>query len=117
MQGEATMAFKPLEFFRKRQKLFLAFLTLVAMALFIVGDAVGMRSSGGSSLGQKIGRWFSSKEAVATVAGQALDQQDLEELAYERISQTRFLAFVSVNGNGLFYRAVGFTADDVTSRE
>ena len=112
------MALRPFEFFRKRQKLMLAALTLIAMFLFIVGDALGVRSGqGGGGDAGTIKKWFTSKEAVATVGGRELDARDLNELAMQRVAVLQLVDYVWNAGRANFNRSLGLTPADATNRE
>jgi hypothetical protein len=47
----STMAFKPMHFFRKRQKTILALITIGTMFLFVLGDAIMAAGGVDSSTG------------------------------------------------------------------
>jgi hypothetical protein len=79
------MAFRPFEFFRKRQKVFLAIMAIAAMFLFVVGDALmGIRSGSGGILGRLTGLFGTPRDRVAVVGGDNINFQRLRELAAQR---------------------------------
>src|SRR5262245_20882489 len=95
------MAFKPFEFFRKREKLFVAVLTLVAMFLFIVADPFGSgpNSQGsGPGCGSRLGKWLGQGDWVADVEGEKLDEYDI--LTQSRKYFALFLYLQSVGDRG-----------------
>lgn len=106
------MALKPLEFFRKRQKAILASLAILAMFLFVVGDALSMRQGGGTSLGSRIRRWFSKEHVVASVQGERWSRDDLIGLAEHRRLTWRFLRTIQSEGFLQLLREVGVAEED-----
>ena len=93
------MAFKPFDYFRKRQKFILAALAIMAMFLFIVGDALTGRRSGGKSMLSGVGKVFGYGDHVAVVQGHALDVETLQTLAQQRLAA--FLLASAVKNKGL----------------
>lgn len=108
------MAFKPLDFFRKRQKFLLAGLTLMAIFLFIIGDAISMRSSsGGAGLAERIRRFFGADPAFATVDGHKLTSEEVFERAVKRLNMLRFVTGVEELGRVAVLRGIGFTDPEI----
>jgi hypothetical protein len=116
----ATMAFKPMHFFRKRQKTILALITIGTMFLFVLGDAImGARGGygGGGRRGgliNKVKEWFGSghEEAVATVNGQAFDPEKLTEIYHTRLLGAALVDRVFQTGEALYMQSLGFSNDD-----
>lgn len=110
------MAFKPFDFFRKRQKLFLAGLAIIAMFLFIGEPLFGFRS-GRSKFVDTVGGWFGySRNRIATVGGRDVSREKIIELRANRSAALNFIQLVQREGNEALLREAGFTDDDLRDR-
>lgn len=97
------MAFKPFEFFRKREKLIVAMLTLVAMFLFIIGDAVtqsqqNASSGGGPGCGYRAAKWFGQGTYLANVDGDKVDEYDVISQSRRWHGLADYLSLVEMQG-------------------
>jgi hypothetical protein len=117
------MAFKPFEFFRKRQKLMLALITIMAMFVFVVGDALMGRSSGGGG-GGPLTRGILSlfgvvpRDRVAVVGGSNLTLPELRQLATQREMAFRLVSEVrAAEQDAILRKEANFTDADFRLRE
>jgi hypothetical protein len=110
------MAFKPLHFFRKRQKLMMAGLVLIAMITFIGVVGSGQGIGGGWAASIK-GIFGVVDHAVGTVGGQGYDVSRLHSMAMQRRSAADFVMGVNQYGQEKLLEDLGFTKEDRTSNE
>ena len=104
------MAFKPFEYFRKRQKVFLAGLAIMCMFLFVAGDVLMSRGPGQGGLFQRVQRWFGSTSGlVAKVGDTPLDPSRIMELSQRRRTVYQFISMVRQRGQLAALRDLGFT--------
>src|SRR5262249_10936254 len=81
------MAYNPFTSFRNRQKLWMAFITLVAMITFLLGTGVG------GDFSDALMRWFGGRggNALAKVDGRNVYYKDLDELKQQRQLADQFV--------------------------
>jgi hypothetical protein len=108
------MAFRPLHFFRKQQKLFMAGLVLIAMITFIgvVGSGQGIGS--GWARGVK-GLFGVVDHPIGTVGGQGYDYAHLSQVLKQRRSAAEFVMGVQAQGQNKLLDELGFTKEDRTT--
>jgi hypothetical protein len=106
------MAFKPFDYFRKRQKLILAALAILSMFLFIIGDVLTGRRAGGGGLGGRLGRLFGKSNDIAVVEGQTLDAEQLELLARQRLAALRFASEIEYRGTNAAMELANISVED-----
>jgi hypothetical protein len=115
------MAFKPFEFFRRRKKLLLALITIMAMFVFVIGDAlIGRPGGGGGLLGRGVLALFGyvPRDRVAVVAGSNLTLSELRELAARREGAYRLvLAVRSAYQEAILRKEANFTDEDFRLRD
>jgi hypothetical protein len=96
------MAFKFYHSLSKGKKnVFWAFLTLIAMFVFIIGDPLtGRVGAGGSSGGcsSRAGKWFGTGTYVADVEGEKLDEYDIHMQGRKWLALFMFLQLVEERG-------------------
>jgi hypothetical protein len=114
------MAFKPMHYFRKNQKVILAIITIGTMILFVLGDAL-MGARGGAGSGGRRGgliNWvrnlFSSshEDAVALVNGHGMDPEKLLEEYHARLLGAALVDNVFRGGESLYLQSLGFSEQD-----
>src|SRR6516225_3651133 len=105
------MAFKPFDYFRKRQKFFLAALAIIAMFLFIVGDALTGRRTGGRGMFSGFGRVFGFGDYVAVVEGRSLDVESLQALAQQRYAALLLVMAVQSQGTNAAFEQANLKRD------
>ncbi|MCS6976502.1 MAG: hypothetical protein NZM31_05760 [Gemmatales bacterium] len=115
------MAFKPFEFFRKRRRVLLALITIMAMFVFVIGDAlIGRPGGGGGPLSRGIMALFGivPRDRVAVVGGSNLTLTTLRELAAQRESAYRLvLAVRQAAQDAILRKEANFTDADFRLRE
>lgn len=115
------MAFKPFEFFRKRRRVLLALITIMAMFVFVIGDAlIGSPGSGGGPLSRGIMSLFGfvPRDRVAVVGGANVTLTDLRELAAQREAAYRLvLAVREAAQDAILRKEANFTDADFRLRE
>ncbi len=113
------MAFRPLDFFRIKKrttKILLAVLGIICMFLFVVGDVLfGRSSGGGTGLGRTFRRWFGTTDYVAKVHTQTLDEHDLRELSKVRQAVWQFALNVQASGRFRAFTEAGFTEQEAAA--
>jgi hypothetical protein len=86
------MAFKPFDFFRKRQKVFIALLGVLCIFIFVIADAINQQQNTGAGIGTRLRRlFFGSETQVAEVGGRSLEKEDLAALSNLRRDAIRLL--------------------------
>lgn len=118
------MAFKPMHYFRKRQKTILALITIGTMFLFVLGDAI-MGARGGYGTGRrgglinKVREWFggSNEEAIARVNGKEIDPEHLLEMYHTRMLGAELVESVFVGGEARYFASLGLKPNEFNNQQ
>lgn len=115
------MAFKPFEFFRKRRRVLLALITIMAMFVFVIGDAlIGTPGGGGGPLSRGIMALFGivPRDRIAVVGGSNLTLSELSKLSAQREAAYRLvLAVRAAEQEAILRKEANFTDADFRLRD